>query len=160
MTPAIPRGPSTLRPARGLKGLNMAPRALIQTGMGRSSSAVSGRSGKPQGSTNTMCFTLKDSNGSDDPIICRVLIITVSTETNPLIHLLVLQNTKYCECKFQRIPFPVKLLVSIIKLMSNKPSSLIKHIQKRGTEKILACQLKLGYTGCLRVGSLQLLWWQ
>lgn len=64
MTPALPRGPSNLRPARGLKGLNMAPSALIQTGMGRSSSAVSGRSGKPQGSTSTMCFTLQDTDNN------------------------------------------------------------------------------------------------
>lgn len=53
-----PSGPTRRRPASGLKGLNMAPRALIHTGMGRSASAVSGRSGKPHGSTRTMCFTL------------------------------------------------------------------------------------------------------
>lgn len=60
--PALPKGPTSLRPARGLKGLNMAPRALIHTGMGWSSSAVSGRCGKPQGSTSSMCFTLWSRN--------------------------------------------------------------------------------------------------
>lgn len=51
-------GPTSLKLARGLKGLNRAPKSLIHTGMGRSSSSESGRWGKPQGSTNSMCFTL------------------------------------------------------------------------------------------------------
>ncbi len=59
IAPVLPSGPTSLRPARGLKGLNTAPRALIHTGMGRSVSTVSGRSGKPQGSTSNMCFTLQ-----------------------------------------------------------------------------------------------------
>lgn len=54
----LPSRPTSRRPARGLKGLNMAPRALIHTGMGRSGSDLSELSGKPQGSTKIMCFTL------------------------------------------------------------------------------------------------------
>lgn len=53
-----PMGPTSLKLARGLKGLKRAPNSLIHTGMGRSSSSESGRWGKPQGSTNSMCFTL------------------------------------------------------------------------------------------------------
>lgn len=51
-------GPTSLKLARGLKGLKRAPNSLIHTGMGRSSSSESGRWGKPQGSTSSMCFTL------------------------------------------------------------------------------------------------------
>ena len=54
----LPKGPAILRPAKGLKGVNAAPKALIQTGIGLSWSARSGRSGKPQGSTKMRWLTL------------------------------------------------------------------------------------------------------
>lgn len=53
-----PRGPASLRPARGLNGLMTAPMALIHTGivlwLG-----FSGRAGNPHGSTSSRCFTLR-----------------------------------------------------------------------------------------------------
>lgn len=55
-----PRGPASRRPARGLKGLMMAPMALIHTGM-EPWLGLSGRAGNPHGSTNSRCFTLHKS---------------------------------------------------------------------------------------------------
>lgn len=52
-----PRGPASLSPARGLKGLMTAPMALIHTGM-ELWCGLSGRAGNPHGSTSSRCFTL------------------------------------------------------------------------------------------------------
>lgn len=52
-----PRGPASLSPARGLKGLMTAPMALIHTGM-ELWLGLSGRAGNPHGSTRSRRFTL------------------------------------------------------------------------------------------------------